>query len=183
MFSKFRKALAGVTSTAVIGGLVTVGAVATAAPAAAATNGSITVTKSFNPKGSGFDGSFEIRISCTSSPDPVTQTKTIAGPWTADQNNVKSVTFDGITTSATSTTCTIIEPSPTAPDGWGFALPVFNPSVPQQGNVPANVFVGQVTLSGANPTANVTVTNQIDNSISYTNPNNPNQSASAANNP
>ena len=147
----FRKLLSAITSTAVVAGLVTAGAVAgtvaTAAPAAAVTGGSLVVTKTFDPKTSGASSSFTIDYSCTNGGPSGTTTVTAGGQATIP-----------VASNAGNTTCTVVEPSPTSPAGWGFFLPVFSGSN-QQSDTP---FEGEVTFTQNNQTRTLNLANQID---------------------
>ncbi len=96
--------------------------------------GELKISKVFDPLTSGFIGNFTIHYNCGT-----------AHTGTVVVGAGQSQTITGI---PTGTQCTVTEPVlPTAPAGWTFGTPTFNP---------AN---GTVTISGT--TAEVTVTNTI----------------------
>lgn len=96
--------------------------------------GELKITKAFNPLTSGFTGKFTIAYDCGT-----------AHKGTVELGAGTSKTISAI---PTGTACTVTEPTlPTAPAGWTFGTPTFNPAT------------GKVTISGT--PAEVTVTNTI----------------------
>ena len=98
--------------------------------------GSLTITKSFDPKTSGYDKAFDISYKCGDDPKQTVSVK--AG---------ESKTINGI---PTGTECTGAEVKPTdPPEGWSFSDPVYDPAD------------GKVTVTKKDQTVSVTVTNEI----------------------
>ena len=98
--------------------------------------GSLTISKVFDPKSSGYDKPFNIDYKCGD--DPKQTVAVEAG---------KSKTIEGI---PTGTECTVTEAKPTDPPaGWSFSNPVYNPAD------------GKVKVTEKNQTVSVTVTNEI----------------------
>ena len=100
-----------------------------------ASAGNLTITKVFDPKTSGYEGTFSLAYACT---DEVHR-------GAVDLAAGASATITGI---AAGTTCVVSEPAlPSAPDGWTFGTPSVSSPNP-------------VTIVGGN-TVTVTVTNSI----------------------
>ncbi|MBN2844145.1 MAG: hypothetical protein JXM68_13745, partial [Sedimentisphaerales bacterium] len=79
--------------------------------------GELKISKVFDPLSSGFTGTFAINYDCDDG---------IAHDGTVTLAAGGSETISGI---PTGTSCIITEPTlPTAPDGWNFGTPAFNPS-------------------------------------------------------
>ena len=98
--------------------------------------GSLTITKSFNPKSSGYDKAFTIGYQCA---DEAKQTVALKAG--------ESTTITGI---PTGTECTVSEAKPTDPPaGWSFSQPVYDPAD------------GKVTVTRKDQNVSVTVTNEI----------------------
>ncbi len=102
--------------------------------------GSLTITKEFNPQGSGYTGTFDINYTCVDGTDPVKNgtVKLAAG---------KSETISGL---PTGTVCTVTEPTlPANPSGWTFNPPTFSPAD------------GKATVTTKGQAISVTVTNSV----------------------
>ena len=98
--------------------------------------GSLTITKSFDPKTSGYDKAFDIGYKCENEAQGTVSLK--AG---------QSETINGI---PTGTECQVTEVKPTDPPaGWSFSDPVYDPAD------------GKVKVTEKNQTVSVTVTNEI----------------------
>ena len=98
--------------------------------------GSLTITKSFDPKTSGYDKAFNIDYKCQDEAQGTVSLK--AG---------QSETINGI---PTGTECQVTEVKPTDPPaGWSFSDPVYDPAS------------GKVTVAEKGQTVSVTVTNEI----------------------
>lgn len=106
--------------------------------------GSLTISKEFNPQGSGFTGTFDIAYSCVDGTTPVKSGTVTVGAG-------QSQTIPGIPTGAV---CTVTEPTlPAAPAGWSFNPATFTPAD------------GQATIG-----KDQAVTVRVVNSISQVNP-------------
>jgi hypothetical protein len=100
----------------------------------------LTITKEFNPQGSGYTGTFDINYTCVDGTDPVKNgtVKLAAG---------KSETISGL---PTGTVCTVTEPTlPANPSGWTFNPPTFSPAD------------GKATVTTKGQAISVTVTNSV----------------------
>ena len=168
MFKSLRKFLAGATSTAVMAGLVTVGVVATATPAAANGSATLTISKLTSSGSQSLNGkTFTVNVTCEGSTGTVTASPssvnlTVGG--TASQDI--AVSWTGNATSNNPVICKAVEPSPTSPDlnpSYGYFLPVFSPQENSINNSDAdNPFVGEQRFtSNTTTTKTITVSNKL----------------------
>ena len=168
MFKSLRKFLAGATSTAVMAGLVTVGVVATATPAAANGSATLTISKLTSSGSQSLNGkTFTVNVTCEGSTGTVTASPssvnlTVGG--TASQDI--AVSWTGNATSNNPVICKAVEPSPTSPDlnpSYGYFVPVFSPQENSINNSDAdNPFVGEQRFtSNTTTTKTITVSNKL----------------------